>query len=184
VQFLAVNQLVATEGASLDAVRAHRLMQGEQAVGQAAVTRVKEYFFEMPATVGGIEVFGAATTVAVHRSGQLASIRSVGPAVGPSPTREMVTRLLPTEALGKRAAAEHPGATVVPLGLRYPWQATSDLALAARPREAFQVIPTTVVDGQKIKGRAHFVFYSVENERIAPMVWPQPNPGATGDERK
>jgi hypothetical protein len=192
VQSLSANQLVATEGTSLDTVRAHRLMQGEQAAGQPAVTRVKEYFFEMPATVGGIEVFGAGTTVAVHRSGQLASIRSVGPvmglsvglSVGASPTREMITRVVPTEALGNRAATDHPGATVVPLGLRYPWQATSDAALAGRPREAFQIIPTTEVGGQKVKGRAHYVFYSVESERVAPMVWPQPNPGATDDERK
>jgi hypothetical protein len=49
--------------------------------------------------------------------------------------------------------------------------------------EAFQFKPTAEVDGRKIKGRAHFVFCSMQNEHVAPMVWPQPNPGAPGDER-
>lgn len=183
-QSLSSNRLIAAEGLATGAVRTSRLMQGEQAFGGKTVSRVKEYLFEVPHALGGIEVFGAGTTVAVHRSGRLASIRSVGPSVGVSPSREMVTRLVSTEALTQRAIAEHPNATVVPLGLRYPWQISSDAALASRPREVFQVMPKTQVDGREISGRAHFVFYSVEDERMVPLVWPRPNPSATGDVRR
>lgn len=184
IQSLSSNNLVAKEGLALDAVRTHRLMQGERAFGKPAVTRVKEYLFEIPHAVGGIEIFGASTRLAVHRSGQLASIRTTGPSATVSPTRAMVTRLVSTEALTQRASLEHPNAKIVPVGLRYPWQATSDAALAARPREVFQVIPTTQVDGHSVNGRAHFIFYSVEDERMAPLVWPEPNPSATGDVKR
>ena len=40
------------------------------------------------------------------------------------------------------------------------------------------------VDGRTINGRAHFVFYSIEDERAAPLVWPRPNPSAKGDVRR
>jgi hypothetical protein len=80
--------------------------------------------------------------------------------------------------------AEHPNAKVVPVGLRYPWQATSNAALASRPREVFQIIPVALAQGRKVNGRAHYVFYSVEDERAVPLVWPKPNPSATGDERR
>lgn len=83
----------------------------------------------------------------------------------------------------QRAAAEHPSAKIVPIGLRYPWQATGNAALASHPRDAFQVTPTSLVEGRKIDNRAQCVFYPVEDERAAPLVWPRPNPGATGDER-
>jgi hypothetical protein len=183
-QLLSSNPLVAPEVLAVDAVRTRRLVQGEQAFGGKAVSRVKEYLFEVPHGLGGIEIFGAGTTVAVHRSGQLASIRSIGPSVSVPASREMMTRLLPTDALTQRAIAEHPNATVVPLGLRYPWQIGNDAKLASRPREAFQVIPKMQADGREISGRAHFVFYSVEDERTAPLVWPRPNPSATGDVRR
>jgi hypothetical protein len=175
VQSMSSSRLLADQGLAPDAVRTHRLMQAEQAVGKPAAARVKEYLFEIPHAVGGVEIFGAATTVAVHRSGELASIRSTGPAVSVSPTRGMVTRTVSAEALAQRAVAEHPNAKVVPVGLRYPWQATSNAALASRPREVFQIIPVALAQGRKVNGRAHYVFYSVEDERAAPLVWPKRN---------
>lgn len=181
---LSSNQLIVKDGLALDDVRAARLMQGEQAAGRPATARVKEYLFEVPHAVGGIQIFGAATTVSVHRTGQLASIRTIGPSAGLSTSRAIVTRVVSPEALMQRAAAEHPGAKIVPIGLRYPWQATGNLAQASRPREAFQVIPISLIEGHRVDGRAQFVFYSVEDERAAPLVWPKPNPGAKGDERE
>lgn len=184
MQSLSSNRLVSEDALALGAVRTHRLMQGEQAAGGPVHARVKEYLFEVPHAIGGIEVFGAATTVTVHRSGQLASIRTVGPAVHASSTGETVTRAVASQALAQRAITENPHAKVVAMGLRYPWMATRDMKLASRPREAFEVIPTTVVDGRQVNGRVHYVFYSVEDERAAPLVWPTPNPMATGDVRK
>jgi hypothetical protein len=164
-------------------VRTHRLMQGEQAVAQPAVTRIKEYLFEVPHAVGGIEVFGAATTVSVHRSGQVASIRSLAPAVAPAPTGATTIRAVSVEALSRRAEAENPGARVIPLGLQYPWRATADASLAGHPRQVFQVIPVTQAEGREVAGRAHYVFYSIEDERAAPLVWPRPGAPASGDAR-
>jgi hypothetical protein len=181
---LSSTQLIAEEGLAQDDVRAARLMQGEQAAGGRATTRVKEYLFEVPHAVGGIQIFGAATTVSVHRSGQLASIRTIGPSASLSPARATVTRVVSPEALMQRAVAEHPDAKVVPVGLRYPWRVSGNVAQASRPREVFQVIPTSLIDGRRVNGRAQFVFYSIEDGRAAPLVWPRPNPAAQGDERE
>lgn len=167
-----------------DAVRTSRLMQGEQAWGGRPTARVKEYLFEVPQVVQGVEVFGAGTTVAVHRSGQLASIKSVGPGVSPFASQATMQRGVSAKSLEERARAEYSEAVVTHVGLRYPWQATKDLAVAARPREVFQVVPVTTVDGQTIHGRGHFVFYSVESDKEAPLVWPTPNLEASGDARK
>jgi hypothetical protein len=184
LQSLSSNHLVERDALAVGALRSNRLMQSERARGGPVVSRVKEYLFEVPHAVGGIEVFGASTTVAVHRSGELASIRTIGPVATEAADRSMVTRTVSADALTERARSEHPNAKVVPLGLRYPWQATGDAALAARPRQAFQVIPVAQVAGREVKGRAHFVFYSVEGEHVAPLVWPKANPNATGDARE
>jgi hypothetical protein len=184
LQSLSSNHLIEQDVLALGALRTHRLMQGERARGGPVVSRVKEYLFEVPHAVGGIEVFGASTTVAVHRSGELVSIRTTGPVATEADDRSMVTRTVSAEALAERARSEHPNAKVVSLGLRYPWQATGNAALAARPRQAFQVIPLAQVAGREVKGRAHFVFYSVEGEQVAPLVWPKANPNATGDVRE
>jgi hypothetical protein len=45
-------------------------------------------------------------------------------------------------------------------------------------------MPVTVAEGRTIHGRAYFVFYSVDDGKEAPLVWPKPNPNATGDTRK
>lgn len=169
-------RLVATEQLARGSVRTSQLMQGEQAWGKPARTRVKEYLFEVPHTVGGIEVFGAGTTISVHRSGRLAAVRTVGPTVSASTTKEILQRSLSSAMLEQRARSEYPNAKIIPLGLRYPWQATDDTAVAARPRETFQVVPITEVDGRTISGRSQFVFYSVEDEREDPLVWPKVNP--------
>lgn len=184
LQSLSSSHLIEQDALAMGALQTHRLMQGERARGGPVVSRVKEYLFEVPHAVGGIEVFGASTTVAVHRSGELASIRTIGPVATEAADRSMVTRTVSAEALAERARKDHPSAKVVSLGLRYPWQATGDAALAARPRQAFQVIPLAQVAGREVKGRAHFVFYSVEGEHVAPLVWPKANPNATGDARE
>jgi len=184
LQSLSSSHLIQADALAIGALSTHRLMQGERARGGPVVSRVKEYLFEVPHAVGGIEVFGASTTVAVHRSGELASIRTIGPVATEAADRSMVTRTVSTEALTERARKDHPNAKVVSLGLRYPWQATGNAALAARPRQAFQVIPVAQVAGREVKGRAYFVFYSVEGEHVAPLVWPKANPNATGDARE
>lgn len=152
LQSLSASRLIDANALSLDSLHAHRLMQSERARGGPVVSRVKEYLFEVPHAVGGIEVFGAATTVAVHRSGELASVRTMGPRAGEAADHSVVTRAVSADALAQRARQEHPNAKVVSLGLRYPWQATADAALAARPRQAFQVIPLAQVAGHEVKG--------------------------------
>lgn len=184
IQSLSASHLVDADELSLGALQTHRLMQSERARGGPVVSRVKEYLFEVPHAVGGIEVFGAATTVAVHRSGELASVRAIGPQAAVAADHSVVTRAVSAEALAQRARQENPDAKIVSLGLRYPWQATHDAALAARPRQAFQVIPLAQVAGREVKGRAHYVFYSVEAEHVAPIVWPRANPDAQGDVRQ
>lgn len=183
-QSLIAGQLVANDILTTQASRTSRVMQGEQARGGPATTRVKEYLYEVPHAISGIEIFGAATTVAVHRSGKLASIRSIGPAATLAADRSTVTRFISAEALADRARSEYPNAKVKPLGLRYPWQATSDADLASRPREAFQVTPLAQIEGRQIEGRAHYVFYSLEGDHVAPIIWPVPKPHAAGDVRK
>jgi len=184
LQRLQADAATASDGRSAEGVQVQRVMQAEQAAGGPVRTRVKAYRFEVPHAVGAIPVFGAATVVTVHRTGQLASIRVTGPDVGAAPQRGSIRRAVSADALEQRARAEHPNAAIVPLGLRYPWQATASAALASHPREAFQVLPRGEADGQPVNGRARYVFYSVEDERAAPLVWPRPNPGATGDERR
>jgi hypothetical protein len=83
--------LLDPEGVAVRNARTGRVMQGETKPGEKSITRVKEYFFEVPRTVAGVEVFGSSITVSVHRSGRIASVRSVGPVV--TPTAERVKRL-------------------------------------------------------------------------------------------
>jgi hypothetical protein len=109
--------LLDPEGVAVRNARTGRVMQGETKPGEKSITRVKEYFFEVPRTVAGVEVFGSSITVSVHRSGRIASVRSVGPVV--TPTAERVKRLFSAESLSERARKDNPGAEVVPIGLRY-----------------------------------------------------------------
>ncbi len=168
----------------VDAVSTARLMQAERAADGPVTTRVKAYLFDVPVVVGAIPVFGAEASVAVHRSGQVASIRLTGPTAQPAQRGAALVRTVSPDVLERRARAEHPGAKIVPLGVQYPWLATQDTALAARPRQVFQVQPRGMADdGQATGGRPHYVFYSVEDMRAAPLVWPQPQPQARGDKR-
>lgn len=183
LQRLQANSAFGADALALDGVKTARLMQAERAADGPVKTRVKAYLFEVPYALGGIPVFGAEAVVAVHRSGQLQSIRMTGPAVTAAPQRAAIRRAVSAEALEQRARADNPGATIVALGLQYPWQATANATLASRPREAFQVLPKGQADGAAINGRAHYVFYSVEDERAAPLVWPTPRPDAVGDSR-
>ena len=176
-------KLVQPEGLDLGTVRTGRLMQGEMGTDRQAVKRVKAYFFEVPRTINGIEVFGSSMTISVHRSGEIESIRSVGP--GALRTKETLRRRLSVEFLSNRARKENPGAEVLHLGLRYPWNAVrADVALASRPRETFRVVPITTVDGRRVEGRSYYVFYAVDDKKLQPIIWPRPNPQATGDTSK
>lgn len=181
---LVASHLIANDSLAMADLRAQRLMQGERLRGGPVTARVKEYLFEVPHAVGGIEVFGAATTVAVHRSGQIASIRTTGPVAAPAADRSTVTRAVSAEALASRARSEHPNAKIESLGLRYPWHATQDAALAARPHEAFLVTPLAQVEGRQLKGRVQYIFYSVEGGQAAPLIWPLATPAAEGDTRE
>lgn len=176
-------KLVQPEGLSLDTVRTGRLMQAEMGRDRQAVERIKAYFFEVPRTINGIEVFGSSMTISIHRSGQIESIRSIGP--GALRTKETLKRNISVKSLTERARKENPGAEVSHVGLRYPWDAVrSDVALASRPRETFRVVPITTVDGSRIHGRSHYVFYAVDDKKLPPIIWPKPNPQATGDTGK
>lgn len=183
VKLLVSRQLVDPNGLAIDRARTGRVMQAENRRGGETNTRVKEYLFEVPRVVSQVEVFGANVTVAVHRSGRIASIRTVGPAA--SRTNASFKRTLSASSLTERARQENPGSEVVPLGLRYAWSAVrSDATVELPPREAFRVVPVTVVEDRTMHGRAHFVFYAVDDEKAPPIVWPRPNPEATGDARK
>jgi hypothetical protein len=176
-------KLVQTEGLALETVRTGRVMQAELGRDREAVKRIKAYFFEVPRTVDGIEVFGSSITISVHRSGQIESIRSIGP--GALRTKATLRRNVSVQSLTERARKENPGAEVSHVGLRYPWDAVrGDVALASRPRETFRVVSLTTVDGVRIHGRSHYVFYAVDDKKLPPIVWPKPNPLATGDTGK
>lgn len=176
-------KLVDPGGAAVGNVRTGRVMQGEAKRGEKPSTRVKEYFFEMPRTVAGVEVFGSSITVSVHRSGRIASLRTVGPVM--APTTDSVKRLFSPASLDERARKDNPGAEVVPMGLRYVVPpGTSEAEPLLRPREAFRVTPVTEVEGRQLHGRSHYVFYAIDNDREPPLVWPRPNPEAKGDLRK
>lgn len=175
--------LVDPGGIAVGNARTGRVMQGETKRGEKPNTRIKEYFFEVPRTIAGIEVFGSSVTVSVHRSGRIASVRTVGPLV--TPTTEHVKRLFSAASLSERARKDNPGAEVVPLGLRYvATPEGSEVEPLIRPREAFRVTPVTELDGRKLHGRSHYVFYAIDNEREPALVWPKPNPEAKGDPRK
>jgi len=180
---LASRKLAEYEGVDLGKVRIGRMMQAETPPGGKAVPRVKEYLFEVPRSVAGVEVFGASVTIAVHRSGKIASIRVLGPEV--SRSSETFKRAISASALIERVRRDNPGGEVTPLGLRYPWKAAlADLSVAVRPRETFHVVPVVVVEGRTIHGRSHYEFYPVDNEQGPPIIWPKPNPEAKGDPRK
>lgn len=175
--------LLDPEGVAVRNARTGRVMQGETKRGEKPITRVKEYFFEVPRTVAGVEVFGSSVTVSVHRSGRIASVRSVGPVV--TPTAERVKRLFSAESLSERARKDNPGAEVVPIGLRYVAMPEASGAYPLlRPREAFRITPVTEIEGRKLHGRSHYAFYAIDNEREPAIVWPRPNPEAKGDPRK
>jgi hypothetical protein len=176
-------KLVQPEGLELDTVHTGRRMQGEMGPDRKENKRIKAYFFEIPRAIAGIEVFGSSTTVSVHRTGEVESIRSIGP--GALRTQETLKRRISPQSLLSRARKENPRAEVSRVGLRYPWTAArEDAALASRPRETFRVVPIATVDGQRIEGRSYYVFYAVDDKKLAPIVWPKPNPQATGDVRK
>jgi hypothetical protein len=180
---LASRKLTEFEGVDLGKVRVGRMMQAETPPGGKAVPRVKEYLFEVPRAVAGVEVFGASVTIAVHRSGQIASIRTLGPEV--SRSSETFKRVISASALIERVRRDNPGGEVTPLGLRYPWKAAlADIAVAVKPRETFRVVPVAIVEGRTIHGRSHYEFYAVDNDQEPPIIWPKPNPEATGDRRK
>lgn len=160
-----------------------RVMQGETKRGEQQVTRVKEYFFEVPRAVAGVEVFRSYVTVSVHRSGRIASIRTLGPEV--TPTTEYVKRAISAAALFERAHKDNPRAEVTPLGLRYVAPpGLSEAEPLLRPREAFKVTPIAEVEGRKVLGRSHYAFYAIDNAREPVLIWPKPNPQAKGDLRK
>jgi len=176
-------KLLDPEGVAVQNARSGRLMQGETKRDEKPITRVKEYFFEVPRTVAGVEVFGSKVTVSVHRSGRIASVRTVGPLV--TPTADRVKRLFSAEKLSERARNDNPGSKVVPIGLRYfamP-EARKESALL-RPREGFFITPLAEVEGRQVQGRSHYFFYAIDNEREPAIVWPRPNPQAKGDPRK
>lgn len=164
-------------------VRTGRVMQGETKRTEKPITRVKEYFFEVPRTVTGIEVFGSSVTVSVHRSGRIASVRTVGPVV--TPTTDYVKRIFSATSLSERARKDNPESEVVPIGLRYmAMSGTTEAEPLLRPREAFLVTPVTEIEGRKIRGRSHYVFYAIDDEHEPTLVWPRPTPEAKGDPRK
>jgi hypothetical protein len=176
-------KLVDPEGVAVGNARTGRVMQGETKRGEKPIARVKEYFFEVPRTVAGVEVFGSSVTVSVHRSGRIASVRTVGPVV--TPTTDSVKRLFSAVRLSERVRKDNPRAEVVPMGLRYvATPGASEAEPLLRPREAFRVTPVTELDGRKLHGRSHYVFYAIDNEREPALVWPRPNPEAKGDPRK
>jgi hypothetical protein len=176
-------KLLDPQGIAVGNARTGRVMQGETKRGEKPITHVKEYFFEVPRTVAGIEVFESSVTVSVHRSGRIASVRTVGPVV--TPTTDRVKRVFSAASLSERARKDNPGAEVVPMGLRYvATPEVSGTEPLLRPREAFRVTPVTEIEGQKVHGRSHYVFYAIDNEREPAFVWPRPNPEAKGDPRK
>jgi hypothetical protein len=97
---LASRKLAEYQGVDFGKIRVQRMMQAEMPPGGKAVPRVKEYFFEAPRAVAGVEVFGASVTIAVHRSGRIASIRMLGPEV--SGSSETFKRVIPAAALIER----------------------------------------------------------------------------------
>jgi hypothetical protein len=197
--FRAAFQSLLTTGAlpatGLQVANAHpsKIIQGEGLSGHAPTERVKEYLFTIPRTINGIEVFNAGFEASVHRSGQLARIKTFGPRVqsvvaadgSEAPTGDGYT-FAPSvmkATTDARIAAEYPTAQVTPLGLQY-WLPEGTTSAVVEPRQMYFVVPTATVEGHTVHARGFYVAYSTSRSSDAATVWPTPNPNATGDVRK
>jgi hypothetical protein len=135
---------------------------------------IKAYLFSAPRTVKGIVVMNSDITIAVHRTGRIASIRTRGalPGIAPSDAKLAAPnrRVLSADALGQRAQAEYPDAIVQSLGLMYPIATAADETggKAVQPREVF-ALSEKLSDGTG-RGRARRIAYSVTDDR-APGVF-------------
>ncbi|HZL17149.1 MAG TPA: hypothetical protein VFG23_05340 [Polyangia bacterium] len=190
--FLATGAISRT-GLQIANAHASQLIQGEGRSGQAPTERVKEYAFRIPRTINGVEVFNAGFEASVHRSGQLARIKTFGPKVqsvvaadgSEAPTASGYTFVpsVTNAATDARIAADYPTAQVKPLGLRY-WLPEGVISAVVEPREMYFVVPTATVEGHTVHARGFYVAYSMSNSGSVATVWPTPNPAATGDVRK
>jgi len=152
---------------------------------------VKEYSFFAQRRINGIPLMDAGVRVNVHRTGVVTLINVSGPTVEadvvqgvevPRRAGRKVTRTVPDTDLASRVQREYPGATIKPLGLVYKPADGVDAVVA--PTQTYTVSSnTTLPNGKTMHGRLQYLHYSLEDAAASPVVWPTPNPGATGDPR-
>jgi hypothetical protein len=85
--------------------------------------------------------------------------------------------------LESRVAAEHPSADIRAIGVRY-WLPPGVASAVVEPTQLYFVVPTSVVEGQKIMARGFYASYSLRNPGQPPTVWPQAEHNPPGDGRK
>lgn len=184
---------VSATGMNPGDARTSRIVQGEGLAGQAPVERTSEYIFTVPRSINGIEVFDAGFEVSVHRTGQLARVQAFGPAVAstltaggaeaPDASGYTFTRAVGQAELDARVAAEHPDATIRPVGVAY-WLPPGVASAVVEPAQMYFVAPTATIEGQVVKARGFHVAYSLRDAALAPTVWPPAARNPSGNGRK
>jgi hypothetical protein len=168
------------------------IMQGEGWSNASAPTeRIKEYTFFVPRTVNGVAVANAGVRISVHRSGIVTSIYLSGPYVYSARAGNVETaqapgfsfaRVVSKADIDARVQREYPTSTVQSLGLQYRFPEGGARAVIV-PVETYAVSANSKAGEHVIHGRIEYVQYSVQDATVAPVLWPVPNPGATGDKR-
>lgn len=184
---------IGSTGLQIGNAHLSRIIQGEGHSGNAPTERVKEYVFTVPRMLNGIEVLNSGFEASVHRSGQLARLKTFGPQIhsivgadgSETPTGAGYTFVpsVPKAAIDTRVAAEYPQAQVKSLGLRY-WLPEGTASAVVEPRQMYFVVPTATIEGHAIHGRGFYVAYSTTSASTAATIWPTPNPTAKGDRLK
>jgi hypothetical protein len=184
---------ISATGLNQSDVRNTKIVQGEGAMGQAPVERTSEYVFTVPRKINGVEVFDAGFQVSVHRTGQTARVSAFGPTVAstldatgsevPAANGYSFSRSVSQTDLDSRAAAEHPGADIQSIGVRY-WLPYGVTSAAVEPRQLYFVVPTATISGEKVLARGFYVAYSLSRAGQAPTVGPQAEQNPSGDGKK
>lgn len=156
--------------------------QGIKLPGQDPREWVKEYVFFIPRELGGVGIryqnLQAGVQVSVHRRGDVASVRILGPTVGPQ-NGPSVQAAITQDAARAKIAAGYPSHQVQALGLTY---VLDDSSRMFHLRWTHSVYWQDQRNGREFHGRMQFVSPAVDNPQDV-VVWPTPAPGATGDPR-
>jgi hypothetical protein len=183
------------DGVGYDVGAAHmsRMMMGAGRMDESPLPQVKEYIFEVPRTINGIEVLGSGIRISVHKKGALASILVVDPVVSSirdssgveSPTGEghAFQRAVAAATLDARVVSEFPNRQVRSSKVAYVLPDGPSVSVLA-PQQVYILAPTFVIDGKIVTGRLERVSCLLDSPSPVATLWPKPNPGDPGDGMK